>query len=1133
MVVADRQELQNPFHSTSVPTILSFALGDFDEFLVNHFGDKAIGLRAELRSKLPSFTGAADKEIFASYDIKEILSNFTEFTGAELVKIINAEVSIGRIAQEMASYNLNIEMGERFNKSIYDIQRLEAIPVRSLEEEKDLANARETFDENYVKGGFTELLYSLKKEGFTLKQSLDEIASVNYRYIHTAHATTVMSSKHVEFNRDTKDRLHQTAQFQDVRDILGKYYSALFDIPLVPENKLTVRDEINDKIYHLLNHWHAIPRYYEELEKSARAVYPDEFLTEKQEEAALNAMYINCPQSSWVGGDTDGHPYVTPQETLYALKQMNEAGRKAAFESMASIKETLKNNGLSEESEANNHLDTILGYIIEDVDIKNDIYTSHTVGQDGLQVCKMNHTKMIAALEALLEDPAAKSARKDIRILKNQLRTCGNSLGYLEYRENKSILIETMDEIFSHVIPQYHADLSPEEKEVLITDMMLLLLNTDNPEFKQVHTTFLEALRAHLEELEQELESSDANSDRAEHITKVFKTVDRTALALTNSSVANDEIIAEATEPLQILGMELVKICVALKLNAEKNGKGECPYKRHIPLENIEGHEEEQFFLEFEPVLPWSQRESPLVEKKTDLNVVEQWFDRLLTNPAYQRVIDLQRYFFRYRDNETFQQLYIAMSDTVRQDGGFSGQLAIQKAYREGTRTILKYCKQASVALGGGMDSIRGGALTTRQKIDVFGRSVFTPDFSSSETSQGLQTFHTMNGKFSGPKTIENICALVGVKSFWRNKTPENIFRQELRLQIDTWMADKFMDFAGNDYRKQIFNNPTTADVLESLQYSEITAAGNRNSRPGGRKSAQAIDIQTARTITLTRVLHRNVAPAIIDIAGMREVFAEMQHTLQQEFSTPNISNNFGKMLAQINAQEIPQEEKEAKAWQMMLHGSEGFCAIIDTRAINALNTNIEYIWERLNPNTPLPSMDEIRTLAEQEESKGALDVFTAKLILDVEASCKLIYQAYTGKVMDKTITNVTDMQDIVLEECLPHYSNHVARTRAGIPLFNTISNNTDVLITRTEAHLVTEYFSYRGPHEIEDAITWHHWFNKSPDAAKLRANLKNGEQAFYRMANNIVPFELEEQRQTSTVDFAAEAANHRFAQAR
>jgi hypothetical protein len=109
-----------------------------------------------------------------------------------------------------------------------------------------------------------------------------------------------------------------------------------------------------------------------------------------------------------------------------------------------------------------------------------------------------------------------------------------------------------------------------------------------------------------------------------------------------------------------------------------------------------------------------------------------------------------------------------------------------------------------------------------------------------------------------------------------------------------------------------------------------------------------------ARTIALTKALHRNSAP-FIDFAGMRENVAEMHSTLQAELRNPNIFSHFGKMLKQIDAQKIPQEDKEAKAWQMMLQGSEGFRAIVDTRAINALSTNIEYMWERLNPDKPLP----------------------------------------------------------------------------------------------------------------------------------------------------------------------------------
>lgn len=1122
VAIADRHELQNPFHSTHVPTILSFVLGDFDRFLVNHFGDRAVNLRVRLQEFLPNFTQNNTQDPFKSYNIEEILSNFPNFSGAELVKIINAEVTVGRIAQEMASYNLNEQMGARFNQNpaiIDEIERLEAIFARSPDEETKL----DTLRENYLKGGFTETLYKLKKEGFTLQESLAEIASVNYRRIHTAHPTTVMELAHVQLNRDIKDYLYNIegdSAFQGVRSTLGQYYSTLFNTALVSEKKLTVEQEIDVALYHQLNHWHAIPRFYEELEKSARAVYPENFATEEQEAESLNAMYINSPQSTWVGGDKDGNPYVTPPLTIHTLKVFNQAGRKVTSEAVLSIQKKLEELGIFNDARLND----ISNYIMDDVDIQNGVFKSHTIGTDGAQICKMNHTKIIAKLEELLEDPAVKIAHQDIRILSKQLRTCGNSLGFLEYRENKSILIETMDEMFSNVIPQYQADLSPQKKEQLITNTMLELLDIDSPTIKQDHAAFREKWTTHLNRLEDELvteKSVDPNSKRAKSLVNILQTLKRTDIALLNSSVVNDEIIAEADEVFQILGVELMNIGQALKLNNEKEITGARPYKRHIPLENITDHQAEKCFNIFGTVLPFSKRVSPLYETKPDLQLVDKRFNSLLNNPAYKIVIDFQRHFFRYRGNETFQKFYEAMSDTIRQYGGLSGGLAIQQGHRKGTETILNYCKQASCSHGGGMDAIRGGALEIWQKINAFGRSVNNPSLSYSHTSQGFETIHTMNGKFTGPNTIENICALIGVKSFWRQKTPESTFRQELRQQIDTWIEDKFMDFAGDVYRDRVYKNPNTAEVLARFEYSPINAAGDRGSRPVKRDGGEAISIAKARTIGLTKALHRNSAP-FIDFAGMRENVAEMQSALQAELRNPNIFTHFGKMLKQVDAQKLPQEQKEAKAWQMLLHGSEGFRSIVDTRAINALSTNIEYMWERLNPNTPLPSMDKIRTLAAREEKTGDIDVFTAKLVLDVEASCKIVYQAYTGKVMDKNVANVTDMQRIVLQECFPHYTNHVARTRAALPLLNTISNNTDNSIAKAEAHLLSDNLIYRRPHEIQHVGEFDRWLNKAPIAANLRANLKAGQEAFYEFANNIVSFERKEPKQPSILESAA-----------
>jgi len=168
-------------------------------------------------------------------------------------------------------------------------------------------------------GTFLGTLRRMRAAGITEQQVLRWLRQVEVTVVFTAHPTEV-ARRTVLFKRqriaeelEHLDRLPLTAKDAEKREqAIAAEITALWQTDEVRRRRPTVRDEIKMGLdYYPSVLFETLPNVYEELADDFREAYGSEVWG--------NELPRLFRFGSWIGGDRDGNPYVTPECTRDAL----------------------------------------------------------------------------------------------------------------------------------------------------------------------------------------------------------------------------------------------------------------------------------------------------------------------------------------------------------------------------------------------------------------------------------------------------------------------------------------------------------------------------------------------------------------------------------------------------------------------------------------------------------------------------------------------------------------------------------------------------------------------------------------------------------------------------------------------
>ncbi|HMQ12731.1 MAG TPA: phosphoenolpyruvate carboxylase, partial [Candidatus Competibacter phosphatis] len=172
------------------------------------------------------------------------------------------------------------------------------------------------------RGSFDETLRALRADGIDAAQLQTLLDQLCFTPVFTAHPTEAKRRVLLGAQRRiflTHGQLDNPAlnkyQRAEVIETLRSQIQTLWKTDEVRSFKPQVRDEIKNGLYYFHESiFQAVPMLYRNLERGLNAVYGDE--------GGKAAVRIPCLLrfGSWIGGDRDGNPFVTPETTALAIR---------------------------------------------------------------------------------------------------------------------------------------------------------------------------------------------------------------------------------------------------------------------------------------------------------------------------------------------------------------------------------------------------------------------------------------------------------------------------------------------------------------------------------------------------------------------------------------------------------------------------------------------------------------------------------------------------------------------------------------------------------------------------------------------------------------------------------------------
>ncbi|MEM9414327.1 MAG: phosphoenolpyruvate carboxylase [Planctomycetota bacterium] len=337
-------------------------------------------------------------------------------------------------------------------------------------------------------------IQQLADRGLSAQQVLDHLLQLEVDLVFTAHPTeakrrTVRNT----LGRLRKDlvelNLHDTLPRERER-VLRKIKAdldCLWETETLRPSKPTVLEEVDRSLFVADSLWHVVPWLMRGLRSAAEQAYPDEAELFKSVHGVVRF-------GTWIGGDRDGNPFVTPEVTRDTLVKLRESIIEKHMAQCLALEQTLSI------SEKHHPISPALERMIEDA----QRWPETTQAMDAAhpreryrQALRIIHARLAvsatcdpvhggaeagyANADALLADlrTIAQSLHNNghealadgaIRAWIDRTEVFGLHLARLDIREDSRQLHQAIGEVLDHLAPgTAYADLDEAEKQALLT----------------------------------------------------------------------------------------------------------------------------------------------------------------------------------------------------------------------------------------------------------------------------------------------------------------------------------------------------------------------------------------------------------------------------------------------------------------------------------------------------------------------------------------------------------------------------------------------------------------------------------------------------------------------------------------
>jgi phosphoenolpyruvate carboxylase len=359
---------------------------------------------------------------------------------------------------------------------------------------------RNSSPENPRADSISEAIGMLKKEGLSYKQVLEIIHKIDIQPTLTAHPTEARRRTVLKIQNKISDSLAvlgspQCTPDEEIEHIseLYRQIKLLLNTDDVRSTRLTVEDEVKNGLYFFINTiWKTLPRIYKDVSNALFIHYGE----------SPKDLPVFIRYRSWIGGDRDGNPNVTPQITRYTLQEHRNAVVELYLEALLELRSELSIS--SRQVEIPDRLMRAISQDYNIVTINKELENSYQFEPYRLRVTqimtklrkafpqndtgllrphKPDEDNFVYTLEEFMHDlNVLRSCLSEhnfsdianngsLAMLIMQVKTFGLSMASLDIRQHSAVFEHTIDELLRHAgVSGSYTQLSEEKRILLLSE---------------------------------------------------------------------------------------------------------------------------------------------------------------------------------------------------------------------------------------------------------------------------------------------------------------------------------------------------------------------------------------------------------------------------------------------------------------------------------------------------------------------------------------------------------------------------------------------------------------------------------------------------------------------------------------
>ncbi|MCB9452361.1 MAG: phosphoenolpyruvate carboxylase [Anaerolineaceae bacterium] len=347
--------------------------------------------------------------------------------------------------------------------------------INIAEDQERIRVLRRREAEGLVPESIDDAVRHLRDSGITTEQMTELLNHMRVRLVLTAHPSEakrkeiLIKLQHIAQMIDERDRQSLLPREIAAREAeVAEEIEELWQTRPNRASRATVADEVDFGLYFITSIiMDVVISLYGDIQRSLETNYPD-------------GDWSNPPAvlrfGSWIGGDRDGNPNVTPEVTLQTLKTLRNAARQVYLDEVSLLHEHFTQS-VDEVS-----VSAALRQVIEDSGGGGSRYPTEIYRQmigviwgrlstDSYTDTRGLLTDLLLVEESLMQNKGQHVARGSLLRLIRKVRLFGLHLVPLDVREDSRLNAVALDEIFRSYgrCPNYLA-LSEVDKQALLSE---------------------------------------------------------------------------------------------------------------------------------------------------------------------------------------------------------------------------------------------------------------------------------------------------------------------------------------------------------------------------------------------------------------------------------------------------------------------------------------------------------------------------------------------------------------------------------------------------------------------------------------------------------------------------------------